>query len=177
MRLAGPFIVVVLLIVVAGLRLSAIQRSETLRANEFQALDVLMDAFRSCRAATRRRQPNPGILSVAEAHSTLRALPEISSEAVEYARDEHYMYALGKTLLPNPQGDLVDGWVLRAWPVEFGVTGDAEYHVDQRGVFHMGQNQLGRSGTTVAFPPPFPQPQLDSGRYAAWWQMPLPEPD
>jgi hypothetical protein len=62
------------------------------------------------------------------------------------------------------------GWVLRAWPREFGVTGDLEFHIDDLGDVWHGQNEVGRSGTIEGFPPKFPDKEIGRPRQAVWWR-------
>ncbi|GJM20192.1 MAG: hypothetical protein DHS20C15_01070 [Planctomycetota bacterium] len=91
-----------------------------------------------------------------------------------YAQDRSYMYGLAQLAERDAQsGTLRQLWVLRAWPLDFGVTGDAEFQLGTDGVLWEGQNLRGRSGTDTGFPPPFPEPDVTT-RPGGWWTRPRP---
>lgn len=90
----------------------------------------------------------------------------------ELAVDEAYVYALTDTVERDPRtGERSFGYVLRAWPLRYGETGDLEFHVTDDGRLYGGQNRVGRSGFARGFPPPFPEPALETlGGESAWWR-------
>jgi len=105
----------------------------------------------------------------------LHLLTEASGEAISFAADDDYVYGISTRVLRGENGESRHDYILRAWPLEFGVTGDLEY-VIQDGAFRAGRNKLGRSGTEVGFPPPFPAVEVDTPG-APWWTLTEPETD
>lgn len=105
--------------------------------------------------------------------SGVTMLHELSKAGMAFAHDEVYVYGLAQTTQPLSTGNGPrDGFILRAWPINFGVTGDLQFHLDSKGGCFHGQNNKGRSGVTVDFPPPFPAPDLRSRR-SGWWPAKL----
>ena len=104
----------------------------------------------------------------------MKALPELGIDQITYARDDVYMYGAATNTRRDPATDvLIHGYILRAWPLQFGRTGDAEFQLSESGVLWEGQNRLGRSATDYGFPPTFPAPELGQPG-AAWWPIRLP---
>ena len=158
----------------ATIRWQAHVRAEGLIATEEQALATFASLHRASRAAV-GRGPHPGLAALLAEHPRLHLLDEVSTTDLQYATDERYVFGLLRSTRRNAAGEIVHGYVLRAWPWIFGETGDLEYHIDERGAFYRGQNDLGRSGLEEGFPPPFPQPRIAEGLNAAWWQSHLPD--
>jgi len=124
-----------------------------------------------------RGEPHPGLAWL------VGELPELGLASVpsadfdpppecELALDEVYVYGLTDTIERDPRtGERSFGYVLRAWPRRYGETGDLEFHVADDGRLFGGQNRVGRSGFERGFPPPFPEPDLDTARgEASWWR-------
>jgi len=175
-RALGPILLVVLLALGAGLRLQAHQRASVLQANEERALERTYRLYRASRAAV-RRGPHPGLAALLSEHPGLVMLPELGDAEHEYAADEAYIFGLTRPSRRGQEGATEFGYILRSWPLHFGVSGDREFYAEDRSGFWQGQNELGRSGTNGSFPPPFPQPGIEEGRNSAWWQSDLSRPD
>jgi hypothetical protein len=174
-RRLGPLLLVVLLLAAAGVRVAQSARAGRLLAGEAQARATLAELHRACAALAQDGRVVPDLPGRALAGVPgLRRLPDASREAVVYARDEGYLYGLATQVRTDTETDRTrQGWILRAWPADFGTTGDREYQLADDGVLWEGQNRLGRSGTRHGFPPDFPEPEVGQPR-APWWQVPLP---
>jgi len=174
-RHAGPLLLVLLLLGVGGLRWLDGRRSQALLDGEARARQVLLALGAACEAEQARADGTPGLHGpVLAAAPGLRARPDLGGEAISYAEDDVYVYGFATLSHRDPVTDaLVTGFVLRAWPRRFGITGDLEYQLGDDGVLWEGQNRLGRTGTEYGFPPPFPDPAIGQPR-APWWPAPLP---
>jgi hypothetical protein len=150
-------------------------RADTLLANEARTRETLATLFGVSQAITRSGTRHPGLRGeVLAAVPELQPLPELSSEQISYAQDDLYIYgAATRTVTEAQTSSTRQGFVLRAWPLSFGSTGDFEFQLSDDGALWQGQNLLGRSGTSVAFPPRFPEPTLGNPD-EAWWIVPLP---
>jgi hypothetical protein len=173
-RLYGIVLLVALVALAVSLRQRAETRSERILANErivAARVEQLADALRL--AISEDDPPAVRLGSLARQRG-LTALPDTGDDRTAFAEDELYTYGLGTTIIVDKAtGRRVDGWVLRAWPRVFGVTGDIEFHVDNRGVVWHGQNEVGRSGVTEGFPPKFPAKEIGQPKQAIWWR-PIP---
>jgi hypothetical protein len=174
-RRLGPLLLVVLLLAAAGVRLAESTRAGRLLDGEAQARATLAELHRACAALAQDGRVTPDLAGRAlAAVPGLRRLPDVSREAVAYATDGAFVYGLATQL--RTDADTVrprQGWILRAWPADFGTSGDREYQLADDGVLWEGQNRLGRSGTRHGFPPAFPEPDAGQPR-APWWTVPLP---
>ena len=175
-RSLGVLLLVLLLLGSVGLRLLESRRADALLDGEAHARASIGALARASLAISQQGRSHPGLRgALLDAAPGLEALPDLGTEELSYARDGVYMYGLAtRSHRDSPTGPLLQGWVLRAWPLRFGVTGDAEYHMSEDGRLWEGSNHLGRSGTAAAFPPPFPDPGIGQPR-AAWWPVPLPD--
>ena len=165
MRLVGLLLLLGLLALNVGLRERAGQRADDLFAGEAQARERLASLGDALRAAG--EIPGEERLELFRNRPDLRPLAHVGDASSAYAEDAVYVYGLGLTTEEDREGSVTSSWVLRAWPREFGVTGDLEFHLDRRGVLYIGQNEVGRSGTDEGFPPSFPQRNL--GKTGPWW--------
>lgn len=174
-RRSGPFLLLLLLALLAGLRACESARADRLLQGEAAARATLSALQAECARLLPDGRPLPDLPRRALAgRPGLRLLEEASREQVAYATDGAYVYGLAaRTRREEPGGRLVQGWILRAWPWRFGVTGDREYHLAEDGNCWEGQNRLGRSGLDYGFPPEFPEPGLALPR-APWWRLELP---
>jgi hypothetical protein len=169
-RHAGPFLVVIALLGLFGARWMAVRQAEALVSGEGRARAAVASLAATGRAILAEQRPLAGLHGeLAAAVEGLEPLPGLGSAEISYARDPVYMYGFASRPHRDPLTDaMVPGFVLRAWPLRFGVTGDLEYHVDDAGPLWTGQNRTGRSGTTQGFPPPFPDPVIGTDG-APWW--------
>ena len=165
-RFTGMILLMALLATGLALRHRSSQRAERLFAGEAQAqqrIDALAAGLARVEAGV---LPSQWLARDAE----LQLLPDAGDETAAYARDSSYVYGLGLvSVVDRETGRPRPGWVLRAWPLEYGVTGDLEFHLDDRGVLWHGQNPIGRSGLTEGFPPDFPEKTLGK-RGQPWWR-------
>jgi hypothetical protein len=175
-RKLGVLLLTALLLGSVGLRVMESRRADALLDGEARARATLAALLRASRPFTERGAPHPGLRGeVLQAAPGLQPLTDLGTEGISYAEDGAYMYALARhPHREEPAGTLVEGWVLRAWPLRFGATGDAEYYLTEAGQLWEGQNRLGRSGTEQGFPPPFPDPDVGQPK-APWWTVPLPD--
>lgn len=172
-RASGFVVFAVLVLAIVAFRTGTSQRARRLLAGEESARHVVAELHRAARAELDAGRPLPPLAHLLGAVDGLRELPEVGDERIEYARDARYTYGYARVFTPGPDRASSPGYVLRAWPWMFGVTGDTEWHVSQDGLLHEGQNILGRSGVERAFPPPFPDPEVGS-ETSHWWPRPLP---
>jgi hypothetical protein len=168
-RFTGMAVFILLVGLCVALRFRAENRAERLLANESLAGQQVVELGLALEARMAAGQEGATLLDVLEQMPRLEPLDAPRTETANYARDAIYAYGLGLTQEPDaPSGARRAGWVLRAWPLEFGRTGDIEFHLDDRGTFWKGQNEVGRSGTERGFPPPYPQPGITQ-RGQPWW--------
>jgi hypothetical protein len=174
-RRLGPLLLVALLLAAAGVRLAESARAERLLSGEARARATLAELHRACAALAQDGRVVPDLAGRAlAAVPGLRRLADASREAVVYAADAAYTYGLATQVRSEAETDRPhQGWILRAWPADFGATGDREYQLADDGVLWEGQNRLGRSGQRHGFPPAFPDPEVGQPR-APWWPVPLP---
>jgi hypothetical protein len=173
-RKAGLLLLVLLLLAAAAVRWDDQRRADRLLAGEASARGTLAALQHLYRTALERGEPLPGL-----GEATLRALPHLRRLAgagaaeISYAHDDVYVYGYATRPHRDADGRVVPGFLLRAWPLRFGVTGDLEYQLGDDGQLWEGQNRMGRSGTDYGFPPPFPDPAIGQPR-APWWPAALP---
>jgi len=170
-RLSGLYVFLVLVVLTAGLRFTVAQgRSERILRGEARAVATLGALAEASRAALAGGGPHPGLAAIARSRPGLELLDELSRDDRSYARDEVYLYGLAPTShRAEDSEEIAHGFILRAWPREFGITGDTELYVTEDGALWQSQNRLGRSGTTQGFPPPFPDPMIGEER-SPWWR-------
>ncbi len=171
-RHAGLIIIILLALVGVSLRWWTYERTDRLLAGEARALETFMALHEASQAIVDAGRPHPGLAALLDAGPDLELLETESSVGHSYARDDVYMYGLATRDIVN-EDVRTYGYILRAWPREFGSTGDQEYHIQQDGRLWLGANERGRSGIERGFPPMFPDPLLGK-RKVAWW---LAEPD
>lgn len=172
LRASGLIITLVLVLLIVAFRDQANQRAERLLAGEAAAHRTVSALVRASRLELDQGDPHPGLAAIMHAADGLQAIPELSDGQIGYARDASYIYGLSRTSTVLEDGRAQHGYVLRAWPVEYGGTGDVEYHVREDGNLWIGQNQKGRSGVERGFPPPYPEPDISEAR-ARWWRRRL----
>jgi hypothetical protein len=168
-RVVGLVVIVLLLVAGVAERLRVEANADRILAGEQRAYERFDSLYRASRSAV-RRGPHPGLAELIAEHPGLEMLADVCDAEHEYAADETYVYGLTRPPRLDEDGALAHGFILRAWPRRFGITGDLEYYVDDVDGFWFGQNELGRSGLDEGFPPPFPQPNLGEGNGSAWWQ-------
>jgi hypothetical protein len=166
-RVHGPVLFVALLALLVGMRLVAGWRSTGLAENEVRARALVgelsaasLEEVAHGRAPPTLREPFLSRFPALEARS------ELGTELISYADDGAYLYGLAVISGSDETGGQ-PGFVLRAWPLRFGGSGDLEFQASDDGVLWEGMNCSGRSGTESGFPPPFPDPDL--GRSTAGW--------
>lgn len=174
LRHLGPYLALLLILVAAASRWSAHGQASEMLEREARALSTFASLGRASLAAI-QQGPHPGLGALLAAHPGLSMLDVTDDSGSEFAADNDYVFGLARSRNRDSNSTWVDGFVLRAWPVRFGETGDGEFHLDETGRFYRGQNDLGRSGIQWGFPPPFPQPGLATGLRATWWATPLPD--
>jgi len=174
-RRFGPLLLVALLLAAAAVRLAESARAGRLLAGEARARATLAELHRACAALAQDGRSVPDLAGRAlAAVKGLRRLADVSREAVVYATDDDYVYGLATQVRTDADTDRPhQGWILRAWPADFGTSGDREYQLADDGALWEGQNRIGRSGTRHGFPPAFPEPDVGQPR-APWWQVTLP---
>lgn len=162
-RLHGPVLFLLLLLLLVIVRAVAGAQASGLVEREARARETVEALLAASLQEVGRGAAHPGLRGDFLARfPTLQARPELGNEAVSYADDGEYLYALAAA-----SGGGGVGFILRAWPLRFGGTGDLEFEAADDGVLWEGMNCSGRSGTEVGFPPLFPDPDL--GRSTAGW--------
>ncbi|MFT7464999.1 MAG: hypothetical protein ACI9EF_003359 [Pseudohongiellaceae bacterium] len=174
MRIVGYLLAILLTLLCLALHQRSTWRAGHLIAGEHLAQERLAKIHSLAKGQLRiGEQAQLATLLSASELADVAFLESLSKPGVEFAADSVYVYGLAQTTAPFESGKGPrHGFILRAWPVEFGVTGDLQFHADSRGNSFQGQNNKGRSGVTVDFPPPFPATDLGS-RGAGWWREPL----
>jgi hypothetical protein len=170
------FVVFVGLLLLAGLvRWHESRRASGLLEAEDRTRTALAALYDASRLATEDGVRHPGLRGkILAGVPGLQPVPDLGTEQISYARDAEYMYGLATRTIPDARTSVVrQGFVLRAWPVEFGSTGDLDFQLADDGELWQGQNLVGRSGTSVGFPPRFPDPAVGKPD-EAWWTVPLP---
>ena len=163
-----------LLLVLFGLlRAVCGARASSLVEHEAEARERARALMAASQETVAGGRPHPGLRGAFLARfPELRARPELGGELISYADDGEYLYGLATASSAEAAGPR-QGFVLRAWPLRFGSSGDIEFQAGDDGILWEGMNCLGRSGTDTGFPPPFPDPDLQR-RDAGW--VPLEEP-
>ena len=170
-RYYGIVLLIALMLLAVTLRQRAVHRSERIRANEIVVADRVEELAEALRASISEGDPPKVRLARLAEQPELVGIPDVGDDRSAFAEGELYIYGLGLTTIVDPEtGRRGSGWVLRAWPRAFGVTGDIEFHIDHKGTVWHGQNEVGRSGTEEGFPPLFPAKTLSKARQTAWWQ-------
>ncbi len=174
MRKLGYVLVVFLVLLCFALHQRSSWRAQRLLDGEALALQRSELIHELAKARVRGGEPaDLAQLIKAPELSSLTLLHELSTTGMAFAHDEVYVYGLAQTTQPLSLGHGPRyGFILRAWPIDFGVTGDLQFHLDSKGGCFHGQNNKGRSGVTADFPPPFPAPDLRSRR-SGWWPAKL----
>jgi hypothetical protein len=144
-------------------------RSGQLLAGEDHGRTTVRALYEASVAFTGQGKPHPGLADLVDAVPGLESLDEASAGEQAYAWDERYVYGLTTTATGTARPTY--GFILRAWPREFGVTGDHEYYIRDDGQLWEGVNERGRSGLRQGFPPPFPDPAVGNRRNA-WYAWP-----
>jgi hypothetical protein len=157
-RYTGLILVVLLVLVGMAQRSSTVDQARQLLDAERQARATVSELYRRSVAYTAKSEPHPGLASIIEDMPELQLIAGESTIDLAYARDDVYIYGL--TTTSSGTGRVIRGFILRAWPQEFGLTGDREFQIQQDGVLWMGLNRKGRSGTGFGFPPQFPDPEF-----------------
>ncbi len=171
-RHTGPILVLLALLGMFAVRWDVSRRADAILVGEAQARATISALSVACQAALARIGRLPELREAASSAGTrVSGLPDLGSEGVAFASDDLYVYGLASRPHRDETGrEMVAGFVLRAWPLRFGATGDLEYQIGDDGQLWEGQNRAGRSGTTYAFPPPFPEPGLGLVG-TAWWPV------
>jgi hypothetical protein len=174
-RSIGFVVFVCLLLLAALLRWHAGTRADGLIENEARTCRTLAALYDASAEATQAGAPHPGLRAgFLSGVPDLTPIPGLGTEQISYARDADYMYALATRTTPDAHTSATrQGFIMRAWPLEFGATGDVEFRLADDGILWQCQNLSGRSGTDVGFPPRF----LDPGgadQEEPWWIVPLP---
>lgn len=176
-RLSGLLIALLLALLAVALRVQEHHRAGRLIEGEDHAREVVASLTAASLDELATGSPHPGLFALLRHTPGLAPLPDLGDPPREsYARDDVYVYGL-LTTARRADGDapMVQGFVLRAWPVEFGVTGDLEYFATETGELWEGQNLLGRSGTGRGFPPPFGERPFTGRSGGTWWTIAPPD--
>ena len=171
-RHAGPILVLLAVLAMFAARQDVARRADVLLEGEARARETIGALAQACRGALEKGRKLPSLREVSLSSAMdLAALPGLGSDELSYASDVWYVFGLAShPHRDDASGAMVPGFVLRAWPARYGVTGDLEYQISDDGQLWAGQNRAGRSGTTYAFPPPFPEPGLGL-RGVPWWPI------
>ncbi len=174
-RRLGPLLLALLLLLAAALRWQQSARADRLLLGEARARAVLADLQQACTTQVADGRSHPDLARRAlAAVPALRPLTDLGAGPTAYAADGTYVFGVApQSRRDERSGRVQPGWILRAWPRAFGVTGDREYQLGDDGVLWEGQNRVGRSGTERGFPPTFPEPDAGMPR-APWWPVELP---
>jgi hypothetical protein len=174
MRRVGYLLVIALTLLCVALHQRSRWRSQQLLAGEALATQRLEQIHRLASNALREdTRPQLPELLLEPQLSALVLLDTLARPGLAFAWDEVYVYGMAQTSVRYADtGKLGPGYVLRAWPRHFGTTGDLQLHIDSNGTYFHGQNNKGRSGVLIDFPPPFPDPDVGS-RHAGWWPQKL----
>jgi hypothetical protein len=174
-RMHGPVLFLLLMVLLGFSRLITSAQSDALVEREARVRALMVDLLAASLEAVARDRPHPGLREpFLSRFPTLQARPELGTESISYADDGDYMYGLAATRTTGTDAaGSIHGFVLRAWPQDFGDTGDLEFQASDDGQLWEGSNSTGRSGTGFGFPPDFPQRDMDR-RDAGW--KPLVEP-
>jgi hypothetical protein len=170
-RYGGLILVLVLALVALGLRVRTHARADTLLEGELHGRRTLEALYQQGMESVAAGRPHPGLEALVPAHPGMELLEGLSTPDRTYARDEHYVYAFATTTVGTARR--THGFILRAWPRRFGVTGDREFHFDEAGILYEGLNRKGRSGTESSggFPPAMPDPLLGQPN-SPWFPAP-----
>ncbi len=170
-RFYGSLLLILLLAGGFGLRHRSLQRTARIFEGEARAEARLQDL-----AGTFQREFQADVSPAKRLASLgrqvgLTPLQGTGDDSSAFAQDNFYVYGLGLTsVVDSKTGRHRPSWALRAWPRQFGVTGDLEYHVNDRGVLWHGQNEVGRSGTDAGFPPSFSKREFEDSKQKSWWR-------
>ena len=166
-RLHGPVLILALLLLLAVQRLWAGAHSAGLAEHEDRARELMRELTAASVAAVAGGRPHPGLREpFLSRFPRLQSRADLGTELISYADDGEYLYGLAATRGADDAAPS-EGFVLRAWPLRFGGTGDLEFQSSDDGVLWEGMNCSGRSGTDSGFPPPYPDPELS--RPTAGW--------
>ena len=170
MRQVGYILVVLLILLWAALHQRSTWRAQRLLDGEVLARQRIETLHKLAKIEVRAGHPAElAELLKAPELGGLTMLDELSRTGLAFAHDEVYVYGMAQTTTALSVGKGPrNGFMIRAWPIDFGITGDLQYHIDSQGNYFHGQNNKGRSGVTIDFPPPFPAPDLRSRR-SGWW--------
>lgn len=168
-RYTGLLLLLVLVIAGILLRTQSRHRSHRLLDGEKHARAMVERLYEASIEFTRRREAHPGLAQLAEDLPELETLTDAGAGEQSYARDDVYVYGITTTATGTARPSY--GFILRAWPRDFGVTGDHEFYVTEEGAFWEGVNERGRSGLRYGFPPPFPDPAVGNSRNS-WYRLP-----
>lgn len=168
-RRLGPVILGLLVLLAGLLRCHESARAGQILEGEAHALETLVALEDACVRLAGDGETHPDFARQAlAAVPSLEPLADLGAESVAYAADEVYVYGVAAQAKRDERsGRLLSGWIVRAWPVAFGLTGDREYQLADDGLLWQSQNRAGRSGTTTGFPPGFPEPDVGLPR-APW---------
>jgi len=174
MRQLGYVLLISLVLLCFALEQRSSWRAQRLLHGEELAAQRIEQLHKLAKAVVRSGQPAElAELIAAPELSSLTMLEELSKTGMAFAHDEVYVYGMAQTTQALGAGSGPRyGFILRAWPIDFGVTGDLEFHIDSKGNAFHGQNTKGRSGVTIDFPPAFPAADVGSRR-SGWWRVKL----
>lgn len=175
-RFGGFLITGLLLILAFLLHASGQAAADALADGETRGRETIHELYRRSQTALARGEAHPGLEALLEPEAGddlgLTVLTELGSEQLAFARDEAYVYGLATTFQSGFRRRY--GFAIRAWPLDFGRTGDREFTVTEAGYLLEGFNPKGRSGHAKDELPPLPTPGLDDP-HAPWiliWQDP-----
>ena len=171
-RWIGSFVIVVLVAGIAAVRADAGRRADAILQGEARARVAISGLSAASARALAGGSAHPGLVApFLAAVPGLRPRPDLARGELSFAEDDAYLYGLQPLTRRDPaSGQPHPGWILRAWPVRFGRTGNREFQADDSGTVLEGQNRTGRSGTSYGFPPDFSTPATEGPR-SGWWPV------
>ena len=170
-RYGGLILVLVLTLTAIGLRARTHARAASLLEGEYHARTTIEALHAESMTHISVGRVHPGLAALIGNHPGMQLLDELSTPDRTYARDDVYIYAFAPTATGTARRS--HGFILRAWPRRFGITGDREFHIDQDGILYEGLNRKGRSGTEASggFPPAMPDPLIGQPK-SPWYPAP-----
>ena len=156
-RFGGYLITGLLLLTAFLLHASSRAAADSLVAGEARGRETIRELYDRSTRALALGQAHPGLeaLLAPEAGDDLglTLLTELGTEQRAFAKDHAYVYGLATTFQSGFRRRY--GFAIRAWPLEYGRTGDREFSITE------GVNPKGRSGHAKDGLPPLPTPGVD----------------
>ncbi len=162
LRLLALLLFIALLVIAAASRIAGTALGDKINVGEVAALARCRELHAAYLKHVEETGStvHPGLGVLAREFAGLSALQNESDfPQRSYAVGEFYMYGVHTVQQRQLDDTFRDDYILRAWPLSFGHTGDVEY-VLQDGRLWIGANRIGRSGAEYGYPPPFPEQDI-----------------